>query len=467
MANNTIIHGWQDQPNYRGTFDIIKICIGTIFLLCWSSVCPNVPSLKGGFWLTFRMKVSLFLLAILGPDFIFMTAMGQLHAAWRARKALRNEGYAEWNLRHCFFANMGGVHLEFRDRKLAGLSSFPADCDQLLYLVQQKHMDLPKISEDDIEDRNKTDGLARGITIVQVLWFTTNVFGRIAQGLCVTTLELTTLGFIFLMICCSICWWRKPMGVTRPVIIFVNADLSAVLRESGAASVPRGRTPLSYVNRREWFMSQFWFYYTQILCNMKLLPQSNAEVAETDCFPSVDFPEADLKWEICLCWAIPAYSAIFMAAWNFTFPTTIESLLWRISAGICLFYGFCGSVLAGTWQNRSIIEDYYRKVLRCLGVKKGEHLQATRDENSNTLNISSLATRFHQVRQWFDWMRNMSPDRDPMLALKARIWLPTTLLCIMYCFSRAYILIEDVIGLRSLPQSAFQTVNWGQYSPIL
>ena len=71
MANNTIIHGWQDQPVYHGTFNIIKVCVGMIFLLCWSSVCPNIPSLKGGFWLTFRMKFALFLLAILGPNFIF------------------------------------------------------------------------------------------------------------------------------------------------------------------------------------------------------------------------------------------------------------------------------------------------------------------------------------------------------------------------------------------------------------
>jgi hypothetical protein len=156
-----------------------------------------------------------------------------------------------------------------------------------------------------------------------------------------------------------------------------------------------------------------------------------------------------------------------MAAWNFPFPTRIEISLWRISAGICLFYGICGSVLAWTWQRRLIIKEFFHKASKCLRAKKGERPQATRDKNSTVPNISSLATRFLQVRQWFDWMRNLSPDQDPMLALKARIWLPTTLLCTIYCFSRAYILIEDVIGLRSLPQSAFQTVDWGQYSPIL
>src|SRR4051794_36939398 len=128
MANGTIVHGWRDQPNTRGTFDIIKTCAGTIFLLCWSSVCPNLPSPKSRFWQKFRNKLYIFLLAILGPDFIFMTAMGQLNTAWRGRKALRQAGYLDWTLRHCFFANMGGVHLEFRDRKTAGLSSFPVDC---------------------------------------------------------------------------------------------------------------------------------------------------------------------------------------------------------------------------------------------------------------------------------------------------------------------------------------------------
>jgi hypothetical protein len=230
------------------------------------------------------MKLNLFLLAILGPDFIFMTALGQLNTAWRAKKALRQEGYTGWGLRHCFFANMGGVHLEFRDRKIAGLSSFPMDCEQLLYLVQHKYMALPEISEDDINDRNKTDGLARAITIVQTLWFMTNLFGRIAQGLFVTTMELTTLGFVFLMSCCSICWWRKPMDISRPVIVYVDADLSAVLRECDAPNTSLGRTPLSFLNRHEWFMSQFWFYYTQILRYMKLLPPLNTKPTEADHF---------------------------------------------------------------------------------------------------------------------------------------------------------------------------------------
>ena len=50
VANDTLpVTGWYSPPNVRGTFDILKTCLGTIFLLCWSSVCPNIPSEQGGF----------------------------------------------------------------------------------------------------------------------------------------------------------------------------------------------------------------------------------------------------------------------------------------------------------------------------------------------------------------------------------------------------------------------------------
>src|SRR5271156_1033833 len=140
MANNTIVHGWQDQPNSRGTFDIVKTCVGTIVLLCWSSVCPNVPTLKKGLINKSFGKLQLFLLAMLGPDFIFMTALGQFNTAWNAKKALQNNGYRGWTLRYCFFTNMGGIHLEFRDRKDNALPTFLVDCGQLLYLAQQGYI---------------------------------------------------------------------------------------------------------------------------------------------------------------------------------------------------------------------------------------------------------------------------------------------------------------------------------------
>jgi len=49
--------------------------------------------------------------------------------------------------------------------------------------------------------------------------------GRVAQHIDLTTLELTTLGFIFLMLATSFVWRHKPSGVTQPLFLDTSADV--------------------------------------------------------------------------------------------------------------------------------------------------------------------------------------------------------------------------------------------------
>ena len=86
-------------PDGRGTFDILKSCIATIFLTCWTNVCPNVPPLKRRLGNTVG-RLQLFLLSILGPDFVPSLAAGQAYRAWEDRKAFRQQKYPDyWTLR--------------------------------------------------------------------------------------------------------------------------------------------------------------------------------------------------------------------------------------------------------------------------------------------------------------------------------------------------------------------------------
>ena len=470
MGTDDKITGWYSLPNQRGTFDILKTCIGTIFLLCWSSVCPNVPSQQGGFWARYGPKLSLFLLAVLGPDFAFGLALGQATAAWRAKKLFKEAGYPEWKMRHCFFANMGGVHLQFLDREAAQQHSFPVTCAQLLYLVRHEYLTMPKISEEDINDRNKTDGLARLIAIVQSLWFTIDSLGRVAQGLFLTTLELTTLAFVFLMTACSICWWRKPMDITRPVIIKVDVDISTVLRETDAPERLQGYTPLSYLDRHEWFMTRFWAYYLQILRNLKIIPMKKPEPGEADHFRSIDFPELELKWELFASPFVLFYSCIFMIAWNLDFPTAIESILWRVASVICLWFGLVGGSVEIAYHYSSLFARFSATIKRWIFGERSAQKAVQADSNvvkegedTLWLHIPIIRHIYHR----FDWVRNASADGDHTMAIPLRWLIPVTFLSAVYSFSRAYILIEDVIGLRSLPASAYQTVDYGMFSPIL
>lgn len=57
---------------------------------------------------------------------------------------------------HAFFADMGGFLLQTDDS-----SMFPLDAEQLYYLVSKNYIEYPNIDKEDIEDKNKSDGLAR------------------------------------------------------------------------------------------------------------------------------------------------------------------------------------------------------------------------------------------------------------------------------------------------------------------
>jgi hypothetical protein len=62
-----------------------------------------------------------------------------------------------WTLTHAFFADMGGFVLEASDLK----SPLPLDAEQVFYLVKEKYINYPTIPKEEIDDKNKADGLAR------------------------------------------------------------------------------------------------------------------------------------------------------------------------------------------------------------------------------------------------------------------------------------------------------------------
>jgi hypothetical protein len=52
---------------------------------------------------------------------------------------------------------MGGFVLEASDMP----ASIPLDAEQLFFLVEKKYIDYPTLKKKEIDDKNKSDGLAR------------------------------------------------------------------------------------------------------------------------------------------------------------------------------------------------------------------------------------------------------------------------------------------------------------------
>lgn len=149
--------GWVPQSTDRGTLDIILSCGLTIFLCTWTSVCVNVPAPEHGVWAIFKDRWHMFCLGTLGPDFVLLLAVGQYCSAKASVKAFANSKIRGWTMKHAFFADMGGIHLQ-----LPGVGPFPINAKQLHFMVTNGYMSFPEsVTEDVINDRNKYDGLSR------------------------------------------------------------------------------------------------------------------------------------------------------------------------------------------------------------------------------------------------------------------------------------------------------------------
>jgi hypothetical protein len=275
MSNVSESQGWTSQPGGRGSLDILWSCATTIFLCCWTALCLNVPPSGWNSWRILRQKLYMTCLGIIGPEFVFQLALGQWVSARRSVKAFRDLAgsdhleYLKWTMTHAFYADMGGFLLKTPDWQ-----SFPVDAKQILYLVEKDYISAADVILDEsiLLDKNKCDGMVRFITVSQILWFLTSCLGRALQHLVMTTLELTTLGFILCSLGTFVCWAQKPKDVMCAIVIKSNTDLSDILKRAGeAAKEPYKYTPLDFVGRDKSSWILYWTYWMNILRSMGIV----------------------------------------------------------------------------------------------------------------------------------------------------------------------------------------------------
>ena len=120
---------------------------------------------------------------------------------------------------HSFFLEMGGFryHRETPDPTISYNAALRYS--DLMSLVQTNKIRFPSLTQADIEDKSKADGMAKGIAILQATWFLTQCIARAAEKLPVTELEVVTLALSSLSIMIYLLWWEKPMDVQRAFYI--------------------------------------------------------------------------------------------------------------------------------------------------------------------------------------------------------------------------------------------------------
>lgn len=328
-ASGGRVTGWVSNPGYRGTWDIVWTSLVTIFICTFTLLCLNVPAKHDTFYILFRRRVMWMLLAVVAPEIVLTYAAGQWSRARHSLDDFHAAGYPQWTMRMAFFADMGGFVLETTD-----CAPFPLNAKQLHWLVVNNHIQYPQTDVDEIWDKSKQDRFARLITAFQVGYTILHAIGRAVQGLAITTLELNTLGIVVCSLMTSFAWLHKPADVRIPIRIATMRPIGEI-----TGNRPWRTTPLDFVDEN----GPGWALNVQPFMRMPVIPPERP----IQRIPNDRFPMNPYGFqEYCLCFATLLFTAIHVAGWNFTFPTTTEKILWRVSSLIL----FESRLLSGSWR---------------------------------------------------------------------------------------------------------------------
>ena len=456
--------GWTASPNYRGTIDILSNSCITLVLCSWTVLCLNVVPSTWGRWKQNWRKLLMAILTFAGPEFTFQTAIGQWCSACRSVTQFRRSGYAGWSMRHAFLADMGGFVLQPRISKLGTATEdwtpFPLDAEQLHYLVANNYIPYstigpPGLKVEDIKDRNKSDGLARLITILQILWFLVGAVGRAFQHLDITVLELETIAFIVVTLGTAFFWRHKCVDFGRPVVIRPEkATLQEILIDAGEqAQQCYRKTPLDFVGMKHWSWDIYFNYWIGVprkILGINFHPRARPIKKIPDDY----FPIMNKTSMVILFFFQTGYASVHIGGWNFPFPTEIERKLWHVATlGII-------SAMMTYW----VVHFYAYAIPEILRERQGEppveNIYA--DYNTKQKPKSGFLPRVHYA---LGRLKNNSYPHDPSLDIPFRALIPILMCVVVYTSCRAFIIIEGFINLRALPPRTYICVEWSDFLP--
>jgi hypothetical protein len=295
IHNETMV-GWVAGPHTRGTMSLLLSCLTTIFLCTWTVLHLDVPrnDEKRTMVAMFRRKAIWMVVAAIAPEIVVSIAVGEYLEARKTRRVLSSRSGRNWSLNQAFFLNMRGLVYTSSNaysctvtsiltyRKVEGLLGTSVGSQSE---ASWKFEDLP--SDATIQDKSKSDSLAKSLALLQCTWFVAQVIARAIDSLPLTALELGTTALIG---CASVAygfWWYKPQEVRTPI------EIRSLEKLQPSSDLPDDDNELDILFDE--LTSVLAFFLTAVFVG-----------------------------------------GIHCAAWNFFFPTPIERLLWRVMSILVL-----------------------------------------------------------------------------------------------------------------------------------
>ncbi|KAN0090277.1 hypothetical protein V8E51_018856 [Hyaloscypha variabilis] len=183
------------------------------------------------------------LLTFIAPEFLLAKSFTDRRAVGSSRRKLQElaaEDGVQWTRVHSSFANMGGFVIRICNTTSDSGPSPRLARSRLYHLVASDVLalrangileKLPPITEEEINDKSKSDGLVRVIAVVQIMWMMVQIAVRTSRHLAISELEVSVLAFASCAIMIYLLNWDRPKGVQIPctLIIYQGEILESVL----------------------------------------------------------------------------------------------------------------------------------------------------------------------------------------------------------------------------------------------
>ncbi|PMD22287.1 hypothetical protein NA56DRAFT_570893, partial [Hyaloscypha hepaticicola] len=354
---------WQPNPSRRGALAIFESCIFTIVACTWSIQHLNVPAPDDRPSAQFWRKIGAAVMTVLLPETILAHAIVERAAAIQSLQELKNdpdrkiddlevsepwkwrlatpaspeagsetrESKAKWTLTHSYYANMGGLRLGNSSGEVicSGYLTIALTTRQFGFLRKTDVIkESPRLSEEEILEKSKTDLFAKGIAVLQISELILSLIARAARHLAISQLEIITVAFAVCAVVTYCFSWNKPQDVKTATKIFIPRHLSDKEKWDVMQLEPVELLVLFAGTERG-----FWG------ANFRRIRNGSIEL-------SARLVQPVSVW---LTLAVMIFGAIHLAAWNFAFPSQAERIMWGISSTAITslpLFSFLNSVLS-------------------------------------------------------------------------------------------------------------------------
>lgn len=168
---------------------------------------------------------------------------------------------------------------------------------------------LPRITTDEIDDRNKGDALVKILAVVQVTWFFTQAMTRFYYHLSISQMEVMVLSFSLCAVLTYCLLIDKPKDVGTSITINATRYPTA---EELIQITTAGPTVWPMIRRSIWMPNNSVHY------DSKKMALGTQKMANGCVF------------------ALLIFGVVHCVAWDFVFSSPLGKLLWRVSSIITL-----------------------------------------------------------------------------------------------------------------------------------